>query len=225
MAIPSSAFQAQMEWLEGVASVVPLDAVLGSATGGGVTVAITFDDGYASVRDCALPVLKALDLTATVYVNTGCIDDTERRPSQPDLGHYHGERFMRWADIETLCDSKWTIGSHGVDHLDLTGTSSAVAEHQLVRSRDEIERRLRFECRHFAYTWGRSTHQLRSLVARSGYLDAAGGRHGPLRPGFDLMAFPRINVAREYSLDDFKAIVLGDWDYLGWTQRARGGVA
>ncbi len=36
------------------------------------------------------------------------------------------------------------------------------------------------------------------------------------------MAFPRINVAQNYSLEDFRAIVRGDWDYLGWVQRAKG---
>jgi hypothetical protein len=47
------------------------------------------------------------------------------------------------------------------------------------------------------------------------------GLHGPVAAGFDAMAVPRINVARDYSLDDFKAVVRGDWDYLGRIQAFR----
>ena len=80
-------------------------------------------------------------------------------------------------------------------------------------------------CVHFAYPWGRSTTQLRALVTQCGYRYAAGGEHGPVRPGFDPLAFPRINVSRNYSLEDFKAILRGDWDYLRWVQRAKGWTA
>ena len=62
-------------------------------------------------------------------------------------------------------------------------------------------------------------------MRQCGYRYAAGGRHGALRPDFDPMAFPRINIAQDYSLEDFRAIVRGDWDYLGWVQRAKGWLA
>ncbi len=97
------------------------------------------------------------------------------------------------------------MGSHGVDHLDLTRAAPDVCTQQLVQSRDEIDRRLGAGCKHFAYTWGRSNARLRALVSQCGYRYAAGGVHGPIRPGFEPMNFPRINVSRDYSLDDFKA--------------------
>ena len=34
--------------------------------------------------------------------------------------------------------------------------------------------------------------------------------------------FLRINISNEYTIDDFKSIVQGDWDYLGWIQRMKG---
>jgi len=222
MATSMARFRRQMQWLAGVARVVSLEALLDPQPGTGPVVAITFDDGYSSVHDAALPVLERLGLLATVYVNTGWIGDQQARASQPELGHQLGETFMRWSEAEALVQAGWTVGSHGVDHLDLTRVSGDVCRRQLVQSRDEISRRLKMDCVHFAYPWGRNTAQLRALVRQCGYRYAAGGQHGPLRSGFDPMAFPRINVAQDYSLEDFKAIVRGDWDYLGWVQRAKG---
>jgi peptidoglycan/xylan/chitin deacetylase (PgdA/CDA1 family) len=215
-------FQKQIQWLTRVASVVPIDALLNGVTGAGLVVAITFDDGYSSVHDGALPVLAPMGLLATVYLNTSCIGVTSQRPAQPELGHQPGETFMRWSEAKALVQAGWTVGSHGVDHLDLTRSPADVCSKQLVQSRGEIIRRLDVDCVHFSYPWGRSTRQLRALVRQCGYRCAAGGRHGPLRPGFDLMAFPRINIAHDYSVEDFKAIVRGNWDYLGLVQRAKG---
>lgn len=220
-AMASNHFEQQMEWLAGAARVVHLAALLRSEPAPGWEVAITFDDGYCSVHEGAFPVLKALALPATVYLNTGWIGDSVARTSEPESGHYRGETFMRWSDVEALARAGWTLGSHGADHLDLTRAPADVCTQQLVGSRDEIERRLGVGCTHFAYTWGRSNRRLRALVAQCGYRYAAGGVHGPVRAGFDPMNFPRINVSRDYSLEDFKAIVRGDWDYLGWVQRAK----
>ncbi len=66
-------FRSQMHWLAGVASIVPIDALLNGATCTGPAVAITFDDGYSGVYEGALPVLASMGLPATVYVNTGWI--------------------------------------------------------------------------------------------------------------------------------------------------------
>ena len=220
-AITGEQFRTQMQWLAQVARVVPLDTLLGTKTGQGLDVALTFDDGYSSVHDCALPLLAPLGLPATVYLNTGWVGVDEARPSQSELGHYPGETFMRWSDAGALVKAGWTVGSHGVDHVDLTDAPAATCRLQLLQSREAITRRLQVDCQHFAYTWGRSTPQLRSQVSQCGYRYAAGGLHGPVRANFDPMALPRINVSRDYSLDDFKAIVRGDWDYLGWVQRAK----
>lgn len=220
-ALDPAGFRAQMLWLSAQARVYSLDDLLASSAERPLQVALTFDDGYASLVDIALPILAELGLTATVYLNTAWIGDGLRRPSDPRLGHYPGETFLSWSDVGRLFAAGWMIGSHGVEHLDLTNTAPAMTDRELLDSRHTIGSRLGTDCRHFSYTWGRHTESLRRRVDAAGYRFAAAAHHAALSPDDDLLMFPRVNIDRNYSLDDFKAIVRGDWDYLGWIQRAR----
>ncbi len=220
--MPKAAFRQQMEWLADAAEVVPLERLFETDSDHLLQVAITFDDGYASLNDFVRPLFAVLGIRATVYLNTARIADGKRTPSNAELGHFPGERFLSWQDVERLAADGWTIGSHGAEHLDLTRVPPDATRRELVGSRKAIEQRLGTECRHFSYTWGRHTRNLRRSAAAAGYRYAATTNHAPLQPDYDPLAIPRVNVAREYSLADFQAIVRGDWDYLGWVQRARG---
>ena len=79
-AINAEQFRSQMQWLAGVARVVPIDAVLAWEPDRDLAVAITFDDGYSSVHNDVLPILAPLGLPATVYLNTGWIGEHEAVP-------------------------------------------------------------------------------------------------------------------------------------------------
>lgn len=221
-ATPQADFAAQMRWLSHTARVVSLPQLLDGDFDDPWQAAITFDDGYASLRDKALPILRDLGAVASVFITTGCIAERARTPSDPKLGHYPDETFLSWRDVEDLAAAGWTIGSHGVDHVDLTAASTAT-DAQLLASRRAIETRINPAKLYFAYPWGRHDFAARRAVQGAGYQCALSCEHAPLEAGFDPWAAPRINIQRDYSLNDFAAAVAGDWDYLGWAQRLWGG--
>jgi peptidoglycan/xylan/chitin deacetylase (PgdA/CDA1 family) len=69
-------FRWQMALLAECFNVLPLHDALAALDAGRLpprTVCITFDDGYRSVHDLALPVLKQFALPATVFVTSGYI--------------------------------------------------------------------------------------------------------------------------------------------------------
>lgn len=203
------------------ARLVPLPNLLAAHAAPGVTVAITFDDGYATLRDRAAPILAEFGAAATAFLNVGEIGERERRTSRPENGYYPGELFLSWRDADALLTAGWLIGSHGMAHLDLRRVSPTTAHRELTASKAEIERRFGVECGMFAYPWGRHHPGLRAQVRAAGYRYGFAGDHSPLAARADPFALPRINVAKEYTRDDLAAILCGDWDYLYWLGRAK----
>lgn len=219
LAVSETVFREQIAWLSQCATIVTLDAALSNRPTSSHQVVITFDDGYVSVHDRAAPILEEHGATATVYLNTGWIGDAGHRPSDVSLGHYPQEFFMNWGEAAALAKAGWTIGSHGVDHLDLTQQEQISVEHELAESKRAIQGRLGRPCKHFAYTWGRFTPALIGKVREAGYLSAASCLHGPVLADSDRFAFPRIDVRAEYEILDFASVVSGRWDYIGYKQR------
>jgi peptidoglycan/xylan/chitin deacetylase (PgdA/CDA1 family) len=223
-AISETRFKDQVSWLGDHTRIVSLDDLLRSDGRQGLEVAITFDDGYASLHDIAAPVLQASGATASVYLNTGRIGEHLRVPSEALLGHYPDDQFMTWKEVSTLRQAGWTVGSHGLEHLDLTAESADSVFEELVQSKREIEDRIGVPCDHFAYTWGRFNKPVQIMVQAAGYKTAASCLHGPLADNVPRFALPRIDVRSEYELEDFTNIVTGAWDYLGLKQRLSRGL-
>lgn len=221
VSLPAQNFMRQMDWLAEHATVESMESLVTRSDVLGLRVALTFDDGYRSVYSVAAPVLEQHGFPATVYLSTGMIGESTHRASNSSLGHYPHEEFLVWQEVTELCRRGWTIGSHGVDHVDLTKLTAEEVTQQLMVSRGDIETRLVRECRHFCYTWGRNNQKVRNLVSVAGYLSAVAAIHGALKNTSDRMALERIDVRREYSLKDFIATIQGDWDYLAIIQCLR----
>ncbi len=222
-AVSRKRFEEQIKWLAKNASFVTLDQISRQevASPHKLQVCVTFDDGYLSVFEEALPILKAHDATATVYINPGLMDSQLRSASRIEDGHYPGQWFMNWQDVRELHFEKWTIGSHGMTHVDLTALSPQEVLYQLTESRRQIEDTLCCECHHFAYTWGRNCAALRQHVANVGYISATSGMHGPVTIQSDPYSLPRIDVRTDYTLSDFRKAVQGDWDFMKAIQQLR----
>lgn len=222
-AISSEVFDEQIQFLHDHCELLSLSDLLISKPADKIQVAITFDDGYACLYDNAAPVLRKYNATATVYLNTGWIadEDSMRTTSDETLGHYPNEHFLTWPEVKALSDSGWGMGSHGVDHLDLTLKSTEISEKELRDSKKTIENHLGKSCTHFAYTWGKHSDTLKTLVSEVGYLYAASAHHAPLNAMSNGFSLPRMNIATNYSFDDFKNIVLGKWDFIHLIQNIR----
>jgi peptidoglycan/xylan/chitin deacetylase (PgdA/CDA1 family) len=134
-------FRGQLQGLEraGYESGRFTDVALGRTTG--KTVAVTFDDAFASVSSLGKPILDELGWTATVFAPTAFMDGG-RPLSWPGIdhweqsGHAHELEPLDWDGLAALQDAGWEIGSHTHSHPHLTQTSDDQLAEELGRSRE-----------------------------------------------------------------------------------------
>jgi peptidoglycan/xylan/chitin deacetylase (PgdA/CDA1 family) len=166
-------------------------------------VAVTFDDAYRSVMDLARPILDRYGLPATVFAPTDFIDAQEPlRWSGVDvwLGGPHEDELvpMSWADLQTLIDAGWEIGSHTGSHPHLTELDDRALMDELGRSKAACEHRLTGACASLAYPYGDVDARVVAATVRAGYRAAAALPQGRLGRR-DPLSWPRIGI---YHVDD-----------------------
>jgi peptidoglycan/xylan/chitin deacetylase (PgdA/CDA1 family) len=115
-------------------------------------VALSFDDGFASVHAAALPVLRAAGAPATLFLTSGHVGRDNRWPGQPAFAPT--EPLLGWKEVEALAGAGFTIEAHTFSHPDLRRLSDDAIADELARADEEIERRLGRAPRGFAYPYG-----------------------------------------------------------------------
>nr|WP_254703256.1 polysaccharide deacetylase family protein [Pseudarthrobacter sp. C4D7] len=86
-------------------------------------VSITFDDGWQSVYDRALPLLAKHGFRSTQYVNASSIET-------PD--------FITGAEVQQLHQAGHEIAAHAYQHVDLTSVGADRLDEELRRSEDAL---------------------------------------------------------------------------------------
>jgi peptidoglycan/xylan/chitin deacetylase (PgdA/CDA1 family) len=180
-------FRAQMEWLAAEqVRVLPLQQAW-QVPG---AVALTFDDGYRSFLDHALPVLDRLGFPATVFVVSGLCGG--RNGWIPQGRGLPLLELMGWDDLRRL-PATIEIGSHTVCHPDLVRLPVTEVDRELRQSRTEIEDRVGREVTSFAYPFGTVNPAVRAVASRH-YRLACGTVLGFSGPEDDRWMLPRLDV-------------------------------
>jgi peptidoglycan/xylan/chitin deacetylase (PgdA/CDA1 family) len=164
--VSPAAFERQLAFLAGHRRVVPLDdAVAGRIPSGPPAVAITFDDGYRSVLEEAVPRLERHGLPATMFVPTAFVGDRNRwdEPSGRDLP------IMDADELASLRGRGVAVESHGHAHRLLEDASLAEAEADLTASREALRELLGRFPRHLAYPFSTGSAAAQEAARRLGF--------------------------------------------------------
>jgi len=141
-------------------------------------VALTFDDGYLSVLQQALPALHAHGFGATAFVVSGLVGMSRRevRAVNPDVGR----DMLGWDQMAELAAAGFEIGSHSVTHPDLRRLDEASLERELAHSRADLRQRLGAPVDALAYPYGRFDRKVHDAAARHYRVACTTrlGRHG-----------------------------------------------
>jgi peptidoglycan/xylan/chitin deacetylase (PgdA/CDA1 family) len=168
--------------------VLPLDALLNPATRRGV--ALTFDDGMASLHGAALPVLREHRVPAHLFLAVGAVGGDNRWPGQPAGAAAYP--MLDWDGIEALAAAGVSVEAHTVSHPDLRRLPDAAILDELERGDAEIARRIGRAPRHFAYPYGFFDARVEALAAAR-YASALTTRLARLGPRDRRAALPRID--------------------------------
>ena len=173
-----------------------LDVAMGRAPACHKCVVLTFDDGYASVFEEALPILASRDIRAAAFIPAGFIGRTfggnTREGNGPALA------MMTPQQIRELHAAGWDIGAHSVSHRAFSGLTGEDAARELADAKADIESIIRDPVRFFAFPYGEPRIAYRAehveMARSAGYELALTMKPGFVPIGFDGLDWPRIGV-------------------------------
>ena len=123
-----------------------------------LNVLITFDDGYQSWIDVALPVLAERNMKALFFVNSGLLDVAEdSEKSEEFMRSYlriRPRKPLTWGGAQALVMAGHTIGGHSTHHHDLISVSEDVCRREIQDDRNRITSILGVVPIDFAYPFG-----------------------------------------------------------------------
>lgn len=130
--------------------------------------AVTFDDGFLSVLENAVPELRKRGIPCTVFIIS---DFLGRVPSWAEEYSDGGEpeRFVTLDELVKMPSDLVVIGSHTVTHPKLTAISAKEAARELVESRRQLEKWLGMEVKLFGFPFGDFNQSLIGLCHEAGY--------------------------------------------------------
>jgi peptidoglycan/xylan/chitin deacetylase (PgdA/CDA1 family) len=198
LCVAPSRFAEQLAWLKrrglrGVSIGTLVDAMRAGRPRG--LVGITFDDGYVSVLEAALPELRRHGFTATMFIVSGRLGGSNEWDEGPRWP------LMSAGQVRELAAAGMEIGSHSTTHVRLAGLDARQLEAQVGDSKASLADLVGAPVRGFAYPYGSMDAAARLAVRDAGY-DYACAVQTPLRE-LGIMALPRVYVGQR---DDARRI-------------------
>lgn len=141
---------------------------------------VTFDDGYLSTREAALPLLIQFGYPAVVFVPTDFIGGTNAF----DTDNEPEEAMCDWDDLRELERHGVSVQSHGVSHRPFSDLDLTAQEAELAQSKMRLEAGLKKSVELFAFPYGDGggkSRLLRSVFRRVGYRAACLYGGSPVR--------------------------------------------
>ena len=191
-------FRAQLEYLrDNDFSVIGLDTLIEALRNGKPVpdraVAITFDDGYASIYSEAFPMLQSFGYPFTLFLSTDPINRSQAN-------------YMTWEQVRELSDAGVVIANHLIEHpYMLTRQEGETDQQWLQRQRVEIltaEETIANQTgqshRYLAYPYGEFDPAIKSLLGELNFVGLA-QNSGAVGYNSDFLALPRYPLASIYA--------------------------
>lgn len=227
-------FESNLNFLKSSTNVISLDDFMsGRLSHEKINVVITFDDGFKSWINSAVPILRKLALPATFFISSGFIglakDDEEafirsnllleRSPDQKATGG------LTCDDVKKIADNGFTIGGHTLSHCNFSTLRDKVKlKYEIVEDKSNLEKLTGTPIDYFAYPSG--IYQNPDVNITETLRDAGYKAAVTTVPGFNSQYTNPFLLNRELtnsfmSGKVFKARVYGNYDAVDSLKRLR----
>lgn len=162
-------FERQLDELHAAGFVTPAYGQLPTGANRDSTVALTFDDGFASAFTHAMEPLAKQKFRGIQFLVADRIGQFNEWEVQ--LGDVR-EPLMDAAQVKEWLAAGHEIGAHTLTHPFLTRISFREAREEVFAGRKKLEDRFGVAVRHFSYPYGDCNEAIRDLVREAGYTTA-----------------------------------------------------
>ena len=183
--VPPEKFEAQMKLLHdwgytSITATMLIEAITKGAELPPRPFLLTIDDGNLDNYTNAFPIMQKYGFTGTLYL----------------VGNYVGaDGYMSVEQVLEMHNAGWEVGSHSLNHLDLTKIGSDRARDEVIRSKKVLEEMLGIPVLTFAYPFGALNKAAMDYVRTAGYIGAMGASgYTPAQGTWNLYYLQRVEI-------------------------------
>jgi peptidoglycan/xylan/chitin deacetylase (PgdA/CDA1 family) len=217
-------FADQMRWLKDLGyPVVPLRTAAAQLTAGTVeqsSVVLTFDDGYRSFYENAVPVLLEHGYPATMFLVPGAMNGQPHEGLPERLGP-----LLDWSQARELVRSGIVAGAHGMTHRKLALLPAEAARREVVDSTRALEDGLGVKVEEFCYPYGSFdafSPAIECMVRDLGFGAVCANIAGLNVSARDVFRLKRLRISWvDDSQDEMRKQCAGAYNWYAFVQRAQ----
>lgn len=118
-------------------------------------IAFTFDDGFEECYTMIAPILEKYNTRGAFFINANYIESNVSYQNEfNNRISVYTKKPMNWKQVIDLHERGHIIGSHTLDHYNMSSLNNEELKYQVEENKKQIEEKLKSHCHTFAWPYG-----------------------------------------------------------------------